>query len=108
MWWVEKKLGQNLSFEKFNLFVNNFTYILKCTDDTLYIGSTNNLEKRLVEHNNLKAGAHYTKTRRPVKLVYSETFVTLKEARAREIELKRLTRQKKLELIKTKKRRQKT
>lgn len=87
--------------------MTNFTYILRCADDTLYLGSTNNLEKRLGEHNNSKAGAHYTKIRRPVKLVYSEAFETLKEARSREVELKRLTRAEKLGLIKTKKRRQK-
>lgn len=88
--------------------MTNITYILKCADDTLYIGSTNNLEKRLREHNNSKSGAHYTKIRRPVKLVYSEVFETLKEARAREHELKKLTRKEKLNLIKTKKRRQKS
>lgn len=85
----------------------NSTYILRCADDTLYIGSTNNLVKRLGEHNSSKAGAHYTKIRRPVELVYSEVFETLKEARGREVELKRLTRAEKLVLIKTKKRRQK-
>lgn len=77
-----------------------FVYILECADKTLYIGSTNDLKKRLHEHNNLKSGAHYTKIRRPVVLKYSETFSTLGEARAREGELKRLTRQKKLDLIK--------
>ncbi len=86
----------------------NFTYILKCADDTLYIGSTNNLEKRLREHNNSKSGAHYTKIRRPVELVYSEAFETRKEARGREVELKRLTRAEKMDLIKTKKARQKS
>lgn len=88
--------------------MSNSAYILRCADDTLYIGSTNNLEKRLGEHNNLKSGAHYTKIRRPVVLAYCEDFETLKEARAREAELKRLTRAEKLGLIKTKKRRQKT
>ena len=38
------------------------------------VGSTNDLEKRLHQHNNLKSGAHYTKIRRPVKLVYKEKF----------------------------------
>lgn len=75
------------------------TYILNCKDDTLYIGATNNLEKRLKEHNNSKNGAHYTKIRRPVNLVYHEEYDTLKEARAREAEIKRLTRDKKLALI---------
>lgn len=79
-----------------------FTYILKCADDTLYIGSTNDLEKRLHQHNNAKSGAHYTKIRRPVKLVYSETFETFKESRSREAAIKRLTRAQKLDLIKHK------
>lgn len=77
-----------------------YTYILECNDKTLYVGATNNLEKRLIAHSTLKSGAHYTKIRRPVTLKYSEEFKTLKEARAREAEFKRLTRQQKLELIK--------
>jgi putative endonuclease len=76
-----------------------FTYILKCADGTLYAGSTNDLEKRLIQHNNSKSGAHYTKIRRPVCLKYSENFATLKEARSREAELKRLSREQKLRLI---------
>ncbi len=76
-----------------------YTYILKCRDETLYVGSTNDIEKRLHSHNNLKSGAHYTKIRRPVVLVYSETFETLKDCRAREVELKKLSRKEKLELI---------
>lgn len=74
-------------------------YILRCADDTLYVGSTTDLIRRLHQHNHAKAGAHYTKIRRPVTLVYSEEFSTLAEARAREAEIKRLTRAEKLELI---------
>ncbi len=77
-----------------------FVYILKCADETLYVGSTNKLEKRLHEHNNLKSGAHYTKIRRPVVLVYSEELQTYVEVRKREGELKRLSRTEKLNLIK--------
>ena len=77
----------------------NSTYILECADKTLYVGSTNDLEKRLHQHNNAKCGAHYTKIRRPVFLKYSENFETLKEARAREAEIKGWTRVKKLNLI---------
>ena len=79
------------------------TYILECADETLYVGCSNNLEKRLVEHNTSKKGAHYTKIRRPVTLRYFEEFDTLKEARAREAELKRWTRAQKLGLIERKK-----
>lgn len=76
-----------------------FIYVLKCADTTLYVGSTNNLEKRLHQHNHLKQGAHYTKIRRPVELAYSEQVSTLAEARKREAEIKRMTREKKTELI---------
>lgn len=76
-----------------------FAYILECADTSLYIGSTNNLEKRLKEHNTSKSGAHYTKIRRPVVLKYSEEYETLKEARNREAELKRLKREDKLKLF---------
>ena len=78
--------------------MSHFTYILQCADTTLYVGSTNNLEKRIHQHNNLKQGAHYTKIRRPVKLMYSEQFATLSEARKREAEIKRMTRLQKLNL----------
>ena len=54
-------------------------YIVECADKTYYTGSTNNLEKRLKEHNNSKSGAHYTKIRRPVVLRYKEEFETILE-----------------------------
>ncbi len=76
-----------------------YAYILQCSDGTLYCGSTNDLEKRLHEHNHAKSGAHYTKIRRPVILKHSERFRTLGKARAREAELKRLTREQKLGVI---------
>lgn len=76
-----------------------YVYILTCADDTLYVGSTNNIEKRVVQHNTAKTGAHYTKIRRPVTLVYSETVKTLSEALRREAEIKRWSREKKLALI---------
>ena len=76
-----------------------FVYILECADKTLYVGSTNNLQKRLHQHNNLKSGAHYTKIRRPVTLKYSEKFRNFSKARRREAELKKWTREKKMALI---------
>lgn len=79
--------------------VPHFVYILKCADDTLYVGATNNLEKCIVQHNTSKQGAHYTKIRRPVQLVYSEEHPDLSHARSREAEIKRLTREKKLLLV---------
>jgi|SRR3989344_9094213 len=76
-----------------------FVYILQCADSSLYVGSTNDLDKRLKQHNNSKWGAHYTKTRRPVVLKYSESFSDLKTARARELEIKGWRREKKLDLM---------
>jgi putative endonuclease len=74
-------------------------YILKCNDRSLYVGCTNNLEKRIKQHNESKSGAHYTKIRRPVVLVYSETFNALSTARAREAEIKNWSREQKLNII---------
>ncbi len=76
-----------------------YTYILSCADDTLYVGCTNDLEKRIYTHNHLKSGAHYTKIRRPVVLVWSKKYRTYAKARAQEGALKRLTRTEKLALI---------
>jgi putative endonuclease len=74
-------------------------YILECVDKTLYVGSTNDLEKRLKQHNHSKSGAHYTKIRRPVTLKYSESLPNLGSARRREAEIKRWSRKEKLSLI---------
>ncbi|MBP7804744.1 MAG: GIY-YIG nuclease family protein [Candidatus Pacebacteria bacterium] len=76
-----------------------FAYILKCADGTFYVGSTNDLSKRIHKHNHLKGGAHYTKIRRPVELRYFETCATYSEVRAREGALKRLTRSEKIKLV---------
>jgi len=81
-------------------------YILECKDKTLYCGITTNIEKRLQEHNGVngsKLGAKYTKGRRPVKLVYSETFKNRSLALKAEYRVKWLTRKEKLQLIKFKK-----
>ena len=75
-------------------------YILECADGSLYVGCTNNLEKRITQHNESKWGAHYTKLRRPVHLKYSEPHPTLIDARRREAEIKSWRREKKLALIK--------
>ena len=77
-----------------------FVYILECADASLYVGCTNNLQKRLRQHNESKCGAHYTKLRRPVVLKFTEAFETLKEAMARESEIKGWRREKKSSLIK--------
>lgn len=79
--------------------MTHFVYILKCADGTLYVGSTNDLAKRIIQHNTAKAGAHYTKIRRPVELVYSETVKNLSKALRREAEIKNWRRNQKLKLI---------
>ena len=77
----------------------NHTYMVECADGTLYTGWTNCLEKRLKAHNGGRNGAKYTKTKRPVSLVYYEGFFTKEEAMQREYQIKQLTRERKLELI---------
>ncbi|MDO8728395.1 MAG: GIY-YIG nuclease family protein [bacterium] len=79
--------------------MSHFVYILECADKSLYVGCTNNLERRLKQHNNSKWGAHYTKIRRPVVLRYKEEFNTLREARKRELEIKGWRREKKFALF---------
>ena len=76
------------------------TYILRCSDNSLYTGSTNDMEKRLHEHNHLKSWAHYTKIRRPVELAYAENFETMSEARKREYVIKQMKREEKISLMK--------
>ena len=76
----------------------NYTYLLRCADGTLYCGWTNDLERRVAAHN-AGTGAKYTKSRRPVELAYCETFATKQEAMRRETQIKRLTRRQKLALI---------
>ncbi|MFQ9358266.1 MAG: GIY-YIG nuclease family protein [Anaerobutyricum hallii] len=86
--------------DKQNQHQGNYTYIVKCSDETLYTGWTNNLKKRLEAHNSGK-GAKYTKNRRPVELVYFEEYDTKQEAMKREYAIKQLSRQKKLALIRS-------
>ncbi len=76
----------------------NYTYILKCKDGTYYTGWTNNLEKRLKDHNEGR-GAKYTKARLPVSLIYYEEFQAKEEAMRREYAIKHMTRSEKCSLI---------
>lgn len=80
--------------------MKNVTYILKCNDNSLYTGWTNDITHRLKMHNEEK-GAKYTRGRGPVELVYLEEFETKQEAMSREAKIKRLTRKEKLLLIET-------
>ncbi len=76
----------------------NYTYMVRCKDGSLYTGWTNNLEKRLQAHNE-GSGAKYTKTRRPVELVYYEEYESKTQAMKREYEIKQLPKKKKEELV---------
>jgi len=76
-----------------------FVYILQCVDGTLYCGSTNNLEKRIVAHNGGVSGARYTRGRRPVRLVYSEKGFTRGGALSREADIKRMSKKEKQALF---------
>ena len=77
-----------------------YFYILRCADNTLYCGQTNNLERRIREHNfDKNKSAKYLRGRTPVTLVYFEKFKTLQEAMKREREVKTFSRSKKLKLI---------
>ncbi|MBS7298766.1 MAG: GIY-YIG nuclease family protein [Eubacteriales bacterium] len=75
-----------------------YTYILECADGTLYCGYTNDVEARVKTHNSGK-GAKYTKSRLPVKVVWSSEHTTKSEAMSLEAKIKRLPREQKLELI---------
>lgn len=76
----------------------NYTYMVKCSDGTFYTGWTTNVEKRVKAHNTGK-GAKYTKTRRPVELIYFQQFETKEEAMSREYAIKQLTRKQKEQLL---------
>tara|TARA_B100001250_G_C19294023_1_gene568822 strand:+ start:121 stop:339 length:219 start_codon:yes stop_codon:yes gene_type:complete len=71
---------------------------LECNDSSLYTGITNNLQKRIITHNSGK-GAKYTKARLPVKLIYKESYKTKSDSLRRELEIKKLKRSEKLNLI---------
>ncbi len=77
-----------------------FVYILRCADGSLYTGYTTDLQRRLKQHQS-GHGGKYTRTHRPVELIYSEPYRTRREAMQREIAIKRLPRAKKLVLVQT-------
>ena len=75
-----------------------YIYILLCADNSLYTGSTNDVEKRFKDHL-LGKGAKYTKSHKPVKIIYTEKLASKGEALKREAEIKKLTRNEKETLI---------
>ena len=79
-----------------------YVYILRCADGTLYTGMTDDLDRRIRQHNSGK-GAKYTRGRGPVVLVYQEVCAAKGEALKRENAIKKMTRQQKLRLIEAQK-----
>ena len=79
----------------------HYIYLVRCSDDSLYCGWTTDLKRRIDAHNgHIPGGAKYTRGRRPVTLVYAESFHQKQEAQRREYAIKRMTKTKKLGLIK--------
>ena len=76
----------------------NYVYILRCADNTLYCGWTNDLDARLATHNSGK-GAKYTRARLPVELVYFEEYDDKHEAMSREWHIKRMSKADKMKLV---------
>ena len=76
-----------------------YLYLLRCSDNSLYCGQTKDLQKRIQEHNSDDSKSRYTRARKPVKLVYFEKYITIQEAMKREFEIKKLTKEKKENLI---------
>jgi len=78
-----------------------YFYIVRCSDGSLYSGQTNNLQRRIFEHNYDKnKSSKYLRAKKPVKLVYSEEYSTLQLAMKREWQIKKWTKAKKEALIK--------
>lgn len=76
-----------------------YLYILQCYDGSYYTGITSELERRIEEHNNSPKGAKYTRSRRPVELIYYEKYNDKSSALKREYEIKNLSRKEKSTLI---------
>ncbi|MFZ2024992.1 MAG: GIY-YIG nuclease family protein [Microgenomates group bacterium] len=80
--------------------MNWFIYIVRCKDNSLYTGITNNLERRVREHNEKnKIGSRYVRSKRPAVLVFNETASSKSEALKREAEIKKLSHLQKIQLI---------
>ena len=85
--------------KKFKRTGKFYAYILQCQDSTYYTGYTNNLEKRVKEHNAGKRGAKYTRDRGPVKLVWCKEYRYFKRSFITEKRIKSLTRKQKEALV---------
>ncbi len=76
-----------------------YVYIVHCRDNSLYTGITKDLEQRILEHNSGPKGARYTRSRRPVALVYHEQVASRSAATSRECHIKKLTTTSKRQLV---------
>lgn len=76
-----------------------FIYILLCEDQSLYTGSTNDVEKRFLAHK-VGKGSKYTRSHKPLKVIYQEKLSTKSEALKRELEIKSWNRKKKIQMLK--------
>lgn len=77
-----------------------YTYMVRCSDGSLYTGFTDDLEKRIKAHNGeIPGGAKYTRSRRPVELVWSLPFERKQDAQSMEFQVKRMKRDQKDALI---------
>jgi putative endonuclease len=77
-----------------------YVYIVQCSNEGLYTGMTNNIRRRLKEHNGItKGGAYYTKMHRPVFLQHIERYPTRKEARHRELKIQSMSHKQKLKIV---------
>jgi len=80
--------------------MNWHVYIVQCSDNSLYTGITKDIDRRILEHNeDDKKGARYTRTRRPVNMVYKEACGDRSQASSREYQIKKLSRSEKLRLF---------
>ncbi len=75
-----------------------YVYILECEDGSLYTGCTNDVERRFAQHRAGKGG-HYTRAKKPVRILHTEEQVDCGSALRREAEIKKMSREKKLTLI---------
>ena len=76
-----------------------YVYIVRCSDNSLYTGITVDIDRRILEHNTSNKGAKYTRSRRPVKLVHTETYDNRSTPSKRESAIKKLNRSEKFQTI---------
>ena len=76
-----------------------YVYIVECADGTLYTGWTNDVEKRINEHNGGRSGAKYTRSRRPVRLLFVKECLSLSDALKEEARIKRMSKAQKIQMI---------